>query len=60
MFSIVIENAKLKLALDISTGATITESNDAIEMLKLVADKTTKDLSKIGKRSNIFTKPFTR
>ena len=39
---IVIENAKLKLALAIPTGAPITVGNEAIEMLPLVADKTIK------------------
>ena len=41
-----IENARLKLALAIPTGAPITVANDAIEMLLLVADNTIKDLSK--------------
>ena len=41
-----IENARLKLALAIPTGASITAANDAREMLPLVADKTIKDLSK--------------
>ena len=39
---VVIENAKLKLALAIPTGAPITVGNEAIEMLPLVADKTIK------------------
>ena len=41
-----IENARLKLALGIPTGALITVANDAIEMLPLVKDETIKDLSK--------------
>ena len=41
-----IENARLKLALAIPTGALITVANDAIEMLPLVKDETIKDLSK--------------
>ena len=41
-----IENAILKLALAIPTGAPITIPNYAIEMLPLVADETIKDLSK--------------
>ena len=39
------ENARLRLALVISTGIPITVVNDAIEMLPLVTDKTIKDLS---------------
>ena len=41
-----IENARLKLALSIPTGAPITVANDAIEMLPVVIDKTINDLSK--------------
>ena len=41
-----IENARLKLALTIPTGAPITVANDAIEMLPVGANKTTNDLSK--------------
>ena len=44
-----IENARLKLALTIPTGAPITVANDAIEMLPVVADKTMNDLSKESK-----------
>ena len=44
-----IENARLKLALTIPTGAPITVANDAIEMLPVVADKTINDLSKESK-----------
>ena len=40
------ENARLKPALNIPTGAEITVANDAIEMLTVVTDKTTNDLSK--------------
>ena len=43
---VVNENAKLKLALAIPTGAPITVANQTIELLPLVADKTIKDLSK--------------
>ena len=39
------ENARLKLAFAIPTGAPIAVANDAIETLPLVADKTIKDLS---------------
>ena len=41
-----IENARLKLALAIPTGAPITVGNDAMEMLPVVTDKTTNDLGK--------------
>ena len=41
-----IENARLKLALVIPTGAPMTVANDAIEMLLVVTDKTITDLSK--------------
>ena len=41
-----IENARLKLALAIPTGATITVANDAIEMLLVVTNKTINELSK--------------
>ena len=41
-----IENARLKLALAIPTGARITVANDVIEMLPVVTDKTVNDLSK--------------
>ena len=54
-----IENARLKLALAITAGAPITVASDAIEMLPFVADKTIKDLSKLSKKSNMFTQPFT-
>ena len=46
-----IENARLKLAFDIPTGAPITVTNDAIESLPLVANKTIKDLSKYPKQA---------
>ena len=39
-----IENARLKNALVIPTGAPMTVASDAIEMLQVVADKTIKDL----------------
>ena len=40
-----IENVRLRLAPVIPTGVSITVSNDAIEMLPLVPDKTIKYLS---------------
>ena len=40
------ENSRLKLALAIPTDAPITVENDAMEMLPVVTDKTTNDLSK--------------
>ena len=43
---VVIENARLQLALIIPTGAPITVANDPIEMLTVVTDKTINDLSK--------------
>ena len=43
---IVIENAKLKDALDIATGAPITVANDVINIPPLAGDKIIKDLSK--------------
>ena len=43
---VVIENARLQLALIIPTGALITVANDAIEMLLVAADKRIDDLSK--------------
>ena len=44
-----IENARLKLALTISTGAPIIVANDAIEMLRVLVDKTINYLSKYSK-----------
>ena len=49
------ENARLKLVLVILTGAPMTNSNDAIEMLPVVTDKT---IIKTVKRSKRFTKTF--
>ena len=43
---VVIENARLQLALIIPTGDPITVANDAIKMLPVVTDKTINDLSK--------------
>ena len=40
-----IENARLKLALTIPTGASKTVANDAIEILPVAIDKTIDDLS---------------
>ena len=48
---IVIENAKLKLALAIPTVAPIAVGNEAIEMLPLVADKTIKTCQN-GQKNN--------
>ena len=45
-----IENARLKLALAIPTGAPITVANDAIEMLPVVTDKTINDISNQKKK----------
>ena len=41
-----IENARLKCALTIPTGAPITVTNDAVEKLPVVTDKTINVLSK--------------
>ena len=47
---VVIENARLKLALAIPAGAPITVANDAIEMLPVVTDKTITDLLNTKKK----------
>ena len=47
---VVIENARLQLALIIPTGAPITVANDAIEMLPVVTDKTITDLLNTKKK----------
>ena len=47
----VIENARLQLALIIPTGAPIAVANDAIEMLPVATDKTINDLSKYSKEA---------
>ena len=57
MMPVEIENARLKLALTIPTGAPMTVANDAIEMLPVVKDKTINDM-KIVKRSDTLTKSF--
>ena len=49
---VAIENARLKLALDIPTGAPVT--NKVIDIAPLVADKTNKDLSKSQKTQYIY------
>ena len=49
MIPVEIENARVKLALTIPTGAPITVANDAIEMLPVAIDKTINDLSKQSK-----------
>ena len=41
-----IENARLKLALTIPTGAPMAVANDAVQMLLVATDKTINDLSK--------------
>ena len=51
MIPVEIENARLKLALTIPTGAPITVANDAIETLPVVIDKTINDLSKQSKEA---------
>ena len=45
------ENSRLKLALAIPTDAPITVENDAMEILPVVTDKTTNDLSKLSKEA---------
>ena len=47
----VIENARLQIALIIPTGASIAVANDAIEMLPVTTDKTINDLSKYSKEA---------
>ena len=47
------ENAKLKLALTIPTGAPIRVSNDTIEMLPVVTDKTSNDIKIVQMRKKI-------
>ena len=56
---VVNENAKLKLALAIHTGAPRTLTNHAIETPPLVANKQLRIYQKIVKGSDTFTKPFT-
>ena len=51
MIPVEIENARLKLALIIPTGAPITVANDAIEMLPVVIDKVINDWSKYSKEA---------
>ena len=46
MIPVEIENARLKLALIIVTGAPMAIANDAIEMLPVVTDKTINGLWK--------------
>ena len=47
----VIENARLQLALIILTGTSTAVANDAIEMLPVATDKTINDLSKYSKEA---------
>ena len=49
--SVEIENARLKPALIIPTGAQMTVANHAIEMLPVVTDKAINDLSKLSKEA---------
>ena len=49
MIPVEIENARLKLALTIPTGAPMTVANDAIEILAVVTNKTINDLPKQAK-----------
>ena len=51
MISVEIENARLKFALIIPTGAPMTVTNDAIEMLPVFTDETINDLSKYSKEA---------
>ena len=46
MIPVEIQNATLKFALAVPTGAPITVANDAVEMLSFVTDKKINDLSK--------------
>ena len=46
-----IENARLKIALAIPTGAPIAVANDTIEMLPVSTDKTIHELSKLLKKA---------
>ena len=48
---VVIENARLQLALIITTGAQITVATNAIEMLPVATDKAINDLSKYSKEA---------
>ena len=43
---VIIQNARLNLALSVPTGAPVTVANDVIEMLPVVTDITINDLSK--------------
>ena len=51
---VVTENAILKLAHAIPTGALITVANDAIEILLLAADKTIKTYQNSQKKQYIY------
>ena len=48
---VVVENARLQLALIIPTGAPIIVANNAIEMLPIATDKTINDLSNYSKEA---------
>ena len=49
-----IENARLKLALIIPSGAPMRVANDAVEILPVVTDKTINDLSNNQKKQYIY------
>ena len=49
--SVEIDNSRLKLALTIAIGASITVANNVIEMLPFVTDKTINDLRKESKKA---------
>ena len=49
MIPVVKENTRLKLALAIHTGATLTLAKEIIDILPLVPDKIIKALSKLSK-----------
>ena len=55
---VVIENARLQLALIIPRGAPIAVANDAIEMLTVATDKTINDLSKYSKGAIYLQRSF--
>ena len=48
---VVVEIARLQLALIIPTGARIAVANDAIEILSVATDKTINDLSRYSKEA---------
>ena len=54
MIPVEIENAILKLALAIPTGATITVANDTIETIPVVIDKTINDFQNNQNKQYIY------